>query len=210
MWLDYTFSSFHHELIEHLNVEISLRTVTNQSEALKWLKSTFLYARILKNPRHYDITISAAPASATATSRVNAQLQRRQQERRIDAYLIDLCERNLASLVDEGLVECQADAAGLNSQASRLPIDRSNVQLHSTMSGQLMAQFGLAFETMCIHLRAIRCRRYEDECDEAAASGSNQANAFDALFQPSVSLPKMVCVHIHNAPLKYKFNNESI
>ena len=47
------FTSLHHHLIEHLNAEIVLNTITDVSIALEWLKSTFLYIRILKNPTHY-------------------------------------------------------------------------------------------------------------------------------------------------------------
>lgn len=47
--------SLHSHLIEHLNAEIVLRTITDVSIALDWLKSTFLYTRIRKNPKHYGI-----------------------------------------------------------------------------------------------------------------------------------------------------------
>ncbi|KAL9959674.1 hypothetical protein ACROYT_G033017 [Oculina patagonica] len=52
-------SSLHHHLIEHLNAEIVLNTITDVSIALEWLKSTFLYIRILKNPTHYDICLKS-------------------------------------------------------------------------------------------------------------------------------------------------------
>lgn len=48
-----TILSLHHHLIEHLNAEIVLNTITDVTIALEWLKSTFLYIRILKNPLHY-------------------------------------------------------------------------------------------------------------------------------------------------------------
>lgn len=47
-------SSLHSHLIEHLNAEVVLCTITDVSIALEWLKSTFLYTRIKKNPRHYS------------------------------------------------------------------------------------------------------------------------------------------------------------
>lgn len=47
------FCSLHHHLIEHLNAEIVLHTITDVSIALEWLKSTFLFIRIQKNPTHY-------------------------------------------------------------------------------------------------------------------------------------------------------------
>ncbi|NXT98537.1 HFM1 helicase, partial [Buphagus erythrorhynchus] len=48
-------SSLHRHLVEHLNAEIVLHTVTDVSVALEWIKSTFLYIRALKNPTHYGL-----------------------------------------------------------------------------------------------------------------------------------------------------------
>ncbi|TPX35525.1 hypothetical protein SmJEL517_g02136 [Synchytrium microbalum] len=48
-------SSLHENLIEHLNAEIVLGTVTNVGLAIEWLKSSFLYVRIKKNPAHYKL-----------------------------------------------------------------------------------------------------------------------------------------------------------
>jgi len=42
-------------MIEHLNAEIVLNTITDVSVAILWMKSTFLYVRIKKNPQHYRI-----------------------------------------------------------------------------------------------------------------------------------------------------------
>ena len=50
-----TIPSLHHHLIEHLNAEIVLNTITDVIIALEWLKSTFLYIRILKNSLHYGM-----------------------------------------------------------------------------------------------------------------------------------------------------------
>ncbi|KAF1805298.1 putative DEAD/DEAH box DNA helicase, partial [Mucor lusitanicus] len=49
-------SRLHENLIEHLVSEICLGTITNQLTALKWLQSTFLYVRLLKNPQHYKLS----------------------------------------------------------------------------------------------------------------------------------------------------------
>ena len=43
----------HNKLIEYLNNEIVLRTVTNINIAINWLKSTYLYIRLKKNPSYY-------------------------------------------------------------------------------------------------------------------------------------------------------------
>ncbi|KAF8844441.1 P-loop containing nucleoside triphosphate hydrolase protein [Paxillus ammoniavirescens] len=48
-------SSLHQNLAEHLNSEISLGTISNVETAKDWLRRSFLFRRIQKNPRHYDI-----------------------------------------------------------------------------------------------------------------------------------------------------------
>ncbi|SJL00868.1 uncharacterized protein ARMOST_04182 [Armillaria ostoyae] len=48
-------SSLHVNLSEHLNSEIGLGTVTSISSAADWLRNSFLFQRIRKNPRHYAL-----------------------------------------------------------------------------------------------------------------------------------------------------------
>ena len=55
----WVFSSLHKNLIEHLNAEIVLHTITSVPIALEWIKSTFLYIRIKQNPSHYGKDIPA-------------------------------------------------------------------------------------------------------------------------------------------------------
>lgn len=46
-------SSLRTALTEYLNSEIALGNVQNLEEARKWLRSTYFYARVQKNPKHY-------------------------------------------------------------------------------------------------------------------------------------------------------------
>ncbi|KAJ3794968.1 hypothetical protein GGU11DRAFT_668823, partial [Lentinula aff. detonsa] len=48
-------SSLHLNLSEHLNSEIGLGTITNMNSAKEWLKSSFLFQRIQKNPNRYSL-----------------------------------------------------------------------------------------------------------------------------------------------------------
>jgi ATP-dependent DNA helicase HFM1/MER3 len=41
--------------MEHINSEIVLQTITDLTVAIEWLKSTFLYVRVNKNPGFYRI-----------------------------------------------------------------------------------------------------------------------------------------------------------
>ncbi|XP_026676669.1 uncharacterized protein PF11_0213-like [Diaphorina citri] len=46
-------SSLHRHLVEHLNSEIVLKTISDVSVAVEWLRSTFFFVRVLSNPGHY-------------------------------------------------------------------------------------------------------------------------------------------------------------
>ena len=48
-------SCLHLNLIDHVNAEIGLGTITNASTAKRWLSGTFLYVRLKENPEHYKI-----------------------------------------------------------------------------------------------------------------------------------------------------------
>ncbi|KAI9714439.1 MAG: Sec63 [Bogoriella megaspora] len=48
-------SCLHRNLIEHLNAEIELGTIYDLETALTWLRGTFLYVRLQKNPTHYRL-----------------------------------------------------------------------------------------------------------------------------------------------------------
>eukprot|EP00064_Thunnus_orientalis_P002269 superscaffoldBa00000159_g2276 len=50
-------SSLHSHLVEHLNAEIVLQTISDVNMALDWIRSTFLYIRALKNPTHYELCL---------------------------------------------------------------------------------------------------------------------------------------------------------
>ena len=48
-------SCLHLNLLEHLNAEVSLGTVSDMRTAVRWLQSTFLYVRLSRNPDHYKL-----------------------------------------------------------------------------------------------------------------------------------------------------------
>ncbi|XP_075471666.1 putative ATP-dependent DNA helicase HFM1 isoform X2 [Ascaphus truei] len=79
-------SSLHRHLIEHLNAEITLHTITDVNIALEWIRSTFLYIRTLKNPAHYGF-----PEGLDKVG--------------IEAKLQELCLKNLNDLSSVGLIK---------------------------------------------------------------------------------------------------------
>ena len=48
-------SNIHHNLTEHLNSEIVLKTLTHVKVATQWMTSLFLFVRISKNPTRYGL-----------------------------------------------------------------------------------------------------------------------------------------------------------
>ena len=48
-------SCLHVNISEHVNSEIGLGTITDVESAKAWLRSTFLFQRLQRNPKHYAI-----------------------------------------------------------------------------------------------------------------------------------------------------------
>ncbi|PBK92990.1 P-loop containing nucleoside triphosphate hydrolase protein [Armillaria gallica] len=82
-------SSLHVNLSEHLNSEIGLGTVTSISSAADWLRNSFLFQRIRKNPRHY------------ALGKGEDQIW----EERVD----DLVMQSISKLKESELITCSED-----------------------------------------------------------------------------------------------------
>ncbi|CAC5418729.1 HFM1 [Mytilus coruscus] len=72
-------SSLHRHLVEHLNAEIVLHTINDMSIAMEWIRYTFLYIRVMKNPKHYGMPLG---------------LTKEQIEKRLQ----DLCMKSLNEL----------------------------------------------------------------------------------------------------------------
>ncbi|KAK3560795.1 hypothetical protein QTP86_019484, partial [Hemibagrus guttatus] len=83
-------SSLHTNLVEHLNAEIVLYTISDVNMALDWIRSTFLYIRALKNPKHYSFSADLDKCG-------------------IETKLQELCLRNLNSLATFNLITMDED-----------------------------------------------------------------------------------------------------
>ncbi|RVE61086.1 hypothetical protein OJAV_G00167210 [Oryzias javanicus] len=94
-------SSLHGHLVEHLNAEIVLQTISDVNMALDWIRSTFLYIRALKNPAHYGFTADF-------------------DKHGIEAQLQELCLKNLNSLSSIDLISMDEDINIKPTEAGRL------------------------------------------------------------------------------------------
>ena len=118
-------SCLHLSILEHLNTEINLRTVKCRQSALIWMKSTFLYVRVQKDPQKYCLKIE--PGSSES----------------IDQFLTNIVAENLDCLERAELV-----------QRSRLTQRRveSGECFSITTLGAIMALKALKFKTMELFL----------------------------------------------------------
>ena len=83
------------QLKEHIVAESVLGSISSTAGALKWLQSTYLWQRVLKNPAHYG-------------------LSRGLGAERLQDELRTVCLRDLRALQDAGLIELStADGAAL-------------------------------------------------------------------------------------------------
>ena len=81
-------SCLHKSLIEHLNSEVALGTITSVDTALRWLQSTFLYVRASLNPRYYGVEDDDLP----------------------DRRLEELIKESVATLAADGLITDETGA----------------------------------------------------------------------------------------------------
>ncbi|KAK9389709.1 Sec63 Brl domain-containing protein [Lipomyces mesembrius] len=79
-------SCLHNHLVEHLNAEVCLKTINDIESAKGWLRSTFLYVRMKKNPSQYNIGITGPSKT-------------------IEDSLDQLCTENIARLQISKIVE---------------------------------------------------------------------------------------------------------
>ncbi|XP_055957667.1 probable ATP-dependent DNA helicase HFM1 [Patella vulgata] len=89
-------SSLHKNLIEHLNAEVVLHTITDIALAVEWIRHTFLYVRIMKNPRHYGVPPG---------------VDKKQVEKRLE----DLCLKSVNSLAGMSLVKMNDETLEIES-----------------------------------------------------------------------------------------------
>jgi len=84
--------------MEHLNTEISLKSIRNEREATAWLHSTFLYIRIQRNPAYYRLKNCGSEEAGLSG------------EKRLEAiFLKDLSELEKGQLVIRSKAEASSD-----------------------------------------------------------------------------------------------------
>eukprot|EP00775_Hariotina_reticulata_P011878 gene11878-12022_t len=112
-------------LPEHLNAEVVLGTITDVTEAIAWIKSTFLFVRARANPQHYG------PATLFDADRLKIKAGMGDAE--LDSLLRQqLVMKPVSDLLRYKLIETDEDTYSLNA----------------TAAGKLMAAHFLKLDTM--------------------------------------------------------------
>ncbi|KAI9009744.1 Sec63 Brl domain-containing protein [Gaertneriomyces semiglobifer] len=92
-------SNLHESLIEHLNAEVALGAIKSKNLAMEWLRSTFLYVRMKRNPSYYKLK-----NCSTAEGRLSA-------EHRLES----ICLRDMDLLFENQLIHVSQDQRFIES-----------------------------------------------------------------------------------------------
>lgn len=118
-------SYLHEHLIEHINTEIGLKTITCLQEGQEWIKNSFLYVRIQQNPRHYSGILSSAGSTSYRW------------------------EEALTRLVDKAVHDLQSRDMVAIQESDSTPGPPELRPISATIYGEAMSGNCLSFETMC-------------------------------------------------------------
>ncbi|KAJ8310616.1 LOW QUALITY PROTEIN: hypothetical protein KUTeg_012481 [Tegillarca granosa] len=157
-------SSLHKNLIEHLNAEIVLHTINDISIAMEWIRYTFLYIRVLKNPKHYGMLMNKY-IDIFYFIGMPVGLNKEQVERRLQ----DLCMKNLNQL------------AGINL----ISMDDETFDVKPTEAGRLMARYCIAYETM---KKFCKLSASESICDLISITGEDQDKTDESQLQDTTRI----------------------
>ena len=94
-------SNLHSHLVEHLNAEIILGTIQSVDQATDWIKSTFLYLRVRRNPTYYD----KSPVMSTE---------------QLENSMHDMCLEALQSMADVGVIIMNEDGGVRGTSLGKL------------------------------------------------------------------------------------------
>ena len=118
------------QLTETLNTEVSQRVITNIEQAIDWLKGTFFFHCIRRNPGHYGL------------------FKKTEEER--EAYLTKRCLESLQALHNSKIIRIQDD------MMTFIPENASHVMNHHMVPFEAMIFIiGLQFDSGALQLLQI-------------------------------------------------------
>jgi ATP-dependent DNA helicase HFM1/MER3 len=160
-------SCLHLNLIDHLNAEIGLGTVTDVDSAVRWLAGTFLFVRLRRNPKHYQLKEGATKDDE-------------------DEMLRQICEKDIKLLQATGLVASERlKSTPFGDAMARYYVRFDTMKtllalkLHATVS-QVLAAIAEAEEFREIRLKAGEKSLYKE---------LNRANGIRFPVKVDIALP---------------------
>lgn len=119
-------------MVEHINAEVVLRTITNVRDAVTWIKSTFFFIRLMKNPSFYGVPSTLLTKNTAKSSSMFSDEYTLSNTNAIE-YVRTVVRYELNRLKVEGFITVSSDGV-----------------ISSTENGISMSRYYIAFETVCL------------------------------------------------------------
>ena len=144
-------SHLHQHMVEHVNAEISLRTISSVATAIEWLKTTFLWVRLEKAPALYGLLSADGDASNQGCGDA-APGTTSSAAHRLHQFATRLVTRIISDLRKEHCIEFltgQTSTSGdRQDELTRDGTCMMGQHLSSTRIGKLMARLYIEFDTV--------------------------------------------------------------
>lgn len=185
-------SRFSTKLVDNLNAEISLGTVTNVPEAVQWLGYSYLFVRMQKSPLNYGIE--------WAEIRDDPQLVLRRRKLIIDAART--LQKSQMIIFNENTEDLRAKDAG--RIASQFYVQQSSIEIFNTMMNpQASDADALAMVSMSGEFDQIQSRDTEEkELSALQEAGYVVAEVKGGVGTPSGKTNVLLQAHISRARLE--------
>lgn len=191
-------SSLHLNLIEHLNAEISIGTISNIATAKYWLTSTFLSIRLRANPKHYGLDHDT-------------------QDETPDDALLKWCEDGLQELLEADLIK---DNGSLRCTDHGDAMARYCIKLATMKTFLAVSAKAKVSEILNALSQAIEFRDYRLKANEKGLfKDLNEANEIRYPFKVDIALTQhkvslLIQARLGSVPLakdsKTKFSGSQI
>ena len=184
-------SNFVAQMTDNLNAEVSLGTVTNVEEAIKWLSYSYLYVRMRKNPQCYGIKYQELREDPTLQSKRREIIT--EAARRLDkAKMIRFDELN------EYLAPCDMGRTASHFYVKYDTVEIFNEKLINTMMNEadILEMVSLAQEFEQLKVREDEMTELEDAthdyCEMVVKGGpENVHGKVNILLQTHISGGRM-------------------
>ncbi|KEG07272.1 RNA helicase [Trypanosoma grayi] len=156
-------SRLHQKMVEHVNAEVALRTIHSFALGVEWIKTTFLWIRLRRCPRHYGILFS--------TKEEESDFDR-------EEFAAHLMRRMLVELEKQGCITIHQDGAHVGDgrdldSGAAVDMKKGNYVVESTRVGRAMARRYVLLKTVeLFNAETARVRSQKDIVAVTAQEGA--------------------------------------